>query len=95
FYKMHTEAVGKDVETALTYHPSKESQEKYELAFAAMLAYEMNCIAKYDYPDRMCRPSRCPVKGERMSDYAIRYGTTLFEMKEHSLQMAVDRALNV
>jgi len=49
-----------------------------ENAFNARLAYELNCEAKYDYPSR---PSRCPIKGERMIDYAERFETTLEEMK--------------
>lgn len=56
-------------------------REKSERAFQALLAYEKNCIAKYDYPDN--RPSKPPIKGERMSDYAERYGTTIEEMKSH------------
>ena len=31
--------------------PSRESIDKYERAFNAQLAYEKNCIAKYDYPE--------------------------------------------
>ena len=70
--------------------PSQESIEKYERAFNARLAYEKNCIAKYDYPDN--RPSRPPKKGDTMLDYAFRFGTTIEEMKEclpaveHALQ---------
>lgn len=71
--------------------PSKESIEKYERAFEARLAYEKNCIAKYDYPDWMIKPSRPPKKGERMSDFAMKYGTTIKEMKD--VLPAVERAL--
>lgn len=60
---------------------NKVWREKSERAFQALLAYEKNCIAKYDYPDS--RPSKPPIKGERMSDYAERYGTTIEEMKSH------------
>jgi hypothetical protein len=67
----------------------KESIEKYERAFNARLAYEKNCIAKYDYLDN--RPSKPPIKGERMKDYAIKYNTTIEEMKACELQ--VERAL--
>ena len=68
---------------------SKEIIEAQERAFNAALAYEKNCIAKYDYIDN--RPSRPPKKGERMSDFAMRYGTTIKEMKNQWRQ--VERAL--
>ena len=71
--------------------PSQESIDKYECAFQARLAYEKNCIAKYDYPDWMIKPSKPPKQGERMSDYAMRFGTTIEEMKE--CLPAVERAL--
>ena len=61
--------------------PSKESIEKYERAFEARLAYEKNCIDKYDYPDWMMKTSRPPKKGERMIDFAMRFNTTIEEMK--------------
>ena len=61
--------------------PTQEEIDKTERAFQALLAYEKNCIAKYDSPDN--RPSKPPIKGERMSDYAERYGTTIEEMKSH------------
>ena len=60
---------------------NKVLREKSERAFQSLLAYEKNCIAKYDSPDN--RPSKPPIKGERMSDYAERYGTTIEEMKSH------------
>ena len=69
--------------------PSKEWIESQERAFNAALAYEKNCIAKYDYVDM--RPSRPPKKGERMEDFACRYGTTVKEMKNQWRQ--VERAL--
>lgn len=56
-------------------------ENKNEIAFQALLAYEKNCIIKYDYPDN--RPSKPPIKGDRMSDYAEKYGTTIEEMKNH------------
>jgi hypothetical protein len=68
---------------------SKELIEAQERAFNAALAYEKNCIAKYDYVDM--RPSRPPKKGERMEDFAFRYGTTVKEMKKQWRQ--VKRAL--
>ena len=71
--------------------PSQESIDKYERAFQARLAYEKNCIAKYDYPDWMMKPSLPPKQGERMSDYAMRFGTTIEEMKE--CLPAVERVL--
>lgn len=60
---------------------NKVLREKSERAFQSLLAYEKNCIAKYDSPDN--RPGKPPIKGERMSDYAERYGTTIEEMKSH------------
>ena len=68
---------------------SQESIDKYERAFNARLAYEKNCIVKYDYPDN--RPSKPPIKGERMEDFACRFGTTIQEMKD--VEMQVERAL--
>jgi hypothetical protein len=67
--------------------PSQESIDKYERAFNARLAYEKNCIAKYDYPDN--RPSKPPVNGERMEDFACRFGTTIKEMKDVEMQVEV------
>lgn len=69
--------------------PSKERIEQQERAFNAALAYEKNCIAKYDYIDN--RPSRPPKEGERMEDFARRYRTTIREMKDQWQQ--VERAL--
>ena len=71
--------------------PSKESIDKYERAFEARLAYEKNCIAKYDYPE-WNKPSRPPKKGETMRCFAIRYQTTIKEMKD--CEMAVEHALD-
>jgi hypothetical protein len=71
--------------------PSQESIDKYERAFNARLAYEKNCIAKYDYPDWMREPSKPPIKGERMEDFACKFGTTIQEMKDCEIQ--VERAL--
>jgi hypothetical protein len=71
--------------------PSRGSIERYQRAFNAALAYEKNCIAKYDYPDWMNKPSKPPKKGERMEDYAAKYGTTIKEMKDQWRN--VERAL--
>lgn len=70
---------------------SQESIDRYERAFEARLAYEKNCIAKYDYPNWMCKPSRPSKKGETMLDYAIRFNTTVEEMKK--CEREVDRFL--
>ena len=78
-------------EEYLVITPTKKSIKKYERAFNARLAYEKNCIAKYDYPDWMCKPSKPPIKGERMIDFAMKYNTTIEEMKACELQ--VDRTL--
>lgn len=58
----------------------QEVIDKCDRAFNARMAYERNCIAKYDYPDWMCKPSKPPVKGERIEDFAYKYGTTVKEM---------------
>ncbi len=50
-----------------------------DIIFEARLAYEENCIAKYD---RTGRPSKPPIKGERMCDYAVRYGVSIQSMKD-------------
>lgn len=71
--------------------PSQKSIDKYERAFNARLAYEKNCIAKYDYPDWMGKPSKPPINGERMGDFAYRFETTIQEMKDVETQ--VERAL--
>ena len=48
-------------------------------AFCARLEYERNCIEKYDRPGS---PSYTPPIGERMLDYAEKFGCTLSEMKD-------------
>lgn len=70
--------------------PAPEMIEKQERAFNALLAYERNCQkheAKYIDP----RMAKIP-KGEHMSDFAMKYGTTVKEMKEHWRQ--VEHVLN-
>lgn len=62
-------------------------QKKGQKAFDARLAYEKNCIEKYDYPKYTGRPSQPPPKGERMEDYAMLHNTTVREMKEVELQV--------
>jgi hypothetical protein len=54
--------------------------EKYNRAFNARLAYEKNCILKYDYTDG--RPSKPPKVGDSMLDFANRFDTTIEEMKD-------------
>lgn len=63
---------------------------KSKRAFLARLAYEKNCIAKYDYIDN--RPSRPMPKHETMSAYAVIYGTTIKEMMD--CEMQVENFLN-
>ena len=46
-------------------------------AFKARLEYERNCEAKYDRPGM---PSLPPPAGERMQDYAEKYGCAFEEM---------------
>ncbi len=48
--------------------------------FIARLEYELNCMSKYDDPLGI-QPSKYPPKGERMEDYAERYGVTVDDMK--------------
>ena len=48
-------------------------------AFKARLEYERNCEAKYDQPNG---PSKCPKVGERLQDYAEKYGCTVDELKK-------------
>lgn len=60
------------------YMGSFEISESQKAAFDALLAYERNCMARYD---RHNRPSVTPIPGERMEDYAVRFGTTIEEMK--------------
>ena len=57
---------------------------KADRAFWALFFYEINCISKYDIPGR---PSRIPAPGEKMSDFASRYGTTVDDMKRMWLQV--------
>lgn len=63
--------------------------EESHRAFNAMMAYEKNCISKYDHP---LYPSKVPIKGERMEDFALKYGTTVKEMKACAIE--VERELN-
>lgn len=58
---------------------SFDISEGQKAAFDALVAYERNCIAKYDHP---VHPSRKPVEGERMEDFARQYGTTIDDMKK-------------
>ncbi len=48
-------------------------------AFKARLEYERNCEAKYDRPGR---PSIAPREGERMVNYAQKWGCSIYEMIE-------------
>jgi hypothetical protein len=75
----------KDKTSIWEVKPSQESIDKYERAYQARLAYEKNCIAKYDYPDH--RPSKPPIIGERMEDFACKFGTTIQEMKDVEIQV--------
>lgn len=56
-----------------------EYLDKQERAFNALFFYEINCIEKYDVPGK---PSKLPPKGERMEDFAMKYGTTVEKMKK-------------
>ena len=72
-------------EAAYLQKPSAEMIEKQERAYNALLAYEKNCLkyeAKYINPQMAKIP-----KGEHMSDFAMRYGTTIKEMKDQWRQV--------
>ena len=69
--------------------PSAEDLDRHKRAFDALLAYEKNCILKYDYPDNI--PSRPPKKSERMEDYARTFGVEIKDMK--ACWREVERAL--
>ena len=56
--------------------PDPETLRKSEVAFAALMAYEVNA-QKYDQP---FGATNIP-KGQRMSDYAMTFNTTIAEMK--------------
>ena len=78
-----------EFENEYLYKPSAEDLDKHKRAFDALLAYEKNCILKYDYPDN--RPSIPPKKGERMEDYARTFGVEIKDMK--ACWREVERAL--
>jgi len=72
-------------EAAYLQKPSVEMIKKQERAYNALLAYEKNCLkheAKYINPQMAKIP-----KGERMNDFAMRYGTTIKEMKDQWRQV--------
>jgi hypothetical protein len=69
-----------EFESQYLQKPSAEMIAKQERAYNALLAYEKNCLkyeAKYIDP----RMAKIP-KGEMMGDFAMRYGTTIKEMKD-------------
>jgi hypothetical protein len=70
----------------------KAIARKKQRAFDARLAYEKNCMAKYDYPVSHNRPSRPIPAHESMGAYAAKYGTTIKEMKdcEVEVEIAID-----
>lgn len=59
---------------------NQEITQDYQIEFIARLAYEINCIKKYDYSDG--RPSAVPIKGDRMCDYAQLFGCSEDKMKK-------------
>lgn len=57
-------------------------------AFEALLAYEENCILKYDAKEGdPRRHSLMPKEGERMMDYAIKHNTNSVDMKRQCRQV--------
>ena len=73
--------MGQPIDPPICSDNCYEIWDKQQRAFKALLEYELNCIAKYDYLDD--RPSKPPKKGETMFDYANKYGTTIEEMKKY------------
>ncbi len=71
--------------------PSIDSLIAEKRAFDAALAYEKNCRMKYDHP---LFPSRNPIKGERISDFAEKFQTTVNEMKLQwkAVEFTLDKA---
>jgi hypothetical protein len=72
-------------EAAYLKKPSAEMIKKQERAYNALLDYEKNFLkheAKYINPQMAKIP-----KGERMGDFAMRYGTTIKEMKNQWRQV--------
>lgn len=63
-----------------------KAKEAHDRAFNARLAYENNCMLKYDRPHR---PSLPIPKGERMEDYAEQFVTSVKEMMD--CELAVER----
>lgn len=58
-----------------------EIQLSIQRAFDAMLSYEKNCMEKYDR-------GNIPIpKGERMACFAMRYKTTVEEMKQQTIRV--------
>ena len=73
------------------YEGSLECKDR-ENAFNARMAYEKNCILKYDDP-LGTRPSKTPPRGERMKDYAVRYGVSEQSMRD--ILPDVEKAIEV
>lgn len=52
----------------------------HDKACRARIEYEFNCRMKYDRPYRISKPIP---KGERMEDYAVKFGVAVEEMGSH------------
>jgi len=80
--------------TINTAHKMKNfiPEKDIERAFNARMAYEKNCILKYDDPLGM-RSSKAPRKGERMKDFALLYGVSQQAMKNilPEVEKAIER----
>lgn len=65
---------------------ARKAAQKRE--FEALLAYEENCILKYDAKEgEPQRPSYRPKEGERMLDYARKHNVSIYLMKRHWKQV--------
>jgi len=58
---------------------TNEECEGFSRAYDARLAYEENCLRKYD---RVGKPSLPIPIGERLEDYALKYRTTPEAMRQ-------------
>jgi len=65
---------------------------KYQRVFDARMAYETNCMNLYDDPLGL-RPSKTPIRGDRMEDFACRYEVDVREMID--ILPAVEKALGI
>ena len=82
-------------EDTQTKHQDQAAQKfkNFQRAYNARIAYEKNCLLKYDFPHWMNKNSSPPKPGETMKDYAIKYKTTVREMKD--CETAANKTLQI